>query len=84
MKHLHDAVTEYLDEQKTKIEALSWAHHVTPKQINDISSSSQMHYRTSCKSQLIHVLIHAKAKEINTGKSNDFYSMVSQSLSCIN
>ncbi|KAG2125532.1 hypothetical protein BD769DRAFT_1668784 [Suillus cothurnatus] len=72
MKHLHDAVAEYLDEQKTKIEALLWAHHVTPKQINDISSSSQTHYHTSCKSQLIHALIHAKAKEINAGSR---YSM---------
>jgi flagellar biosynthesis regulator FlaF len=83
MKCLHDTVTEYLDEQKMKIEALLWAHHVTPKQINDIIGS-QTHYRTSRKSQLIHALIHAKAKEINAGKSNDFYSMVSQSLSCIN
>ncbi|KAG2743417.1 hypothetical protein P692DRAFT_201870095, partial [Suillus brevipes Sb2] len=35
-KRLHDAVAEYLDEQKTKIEALSRAHYVTPKQVNDI------------------------------------------------
>jgi flagellar biosynthesis regulator FlaF len=70
-KHLHDAVAEYLDKQKTKIEALSQAHHVTPKQVNDIISS-QMHYRTSRKSQLMHALIHTKAKEVNAGKSNNF------------
>ncbi|KAG2738623.1 hypothetical protein P692DRAFT_20758224 [Suillus brevipes Sb2] len=63
-KRLHDAVAEYLDEQKTKIEALSRAHHVTPKQVNDIIGS-QTHYRTSHKSQLMHALIHAKAKEVN-------------------
>ncbi|KAG1834282.1 hypothetical protein DFJ58DRAFT_869095 [Suillus subalutaceus] len=63
-KHLHNAVAEYLDEQKTKIEALSRAHHITPKQINDIIGS-QTHYRTTRKSQLIHALIHAKAKEVN-------------------
>jgi flagellar biosynthesis regulator FlaF len=70
-KRLHDAVAEYLDEQKTKIEALSRAHHVTPKQVNDIIGS-QTHYRTSRKSQLMHALIHAKAKEVNAGKSNNF------------
>ncbi|KAG2124202.1 hypothetical protein DEU56DRAFT_744825 [Suillus clintonianus] len=65
-KHLHDAVAEYLDAQKTKIEALSRAHHVTPKHINDIIGS-QTHYRTSRKSQLINALVHAKAKEMNAG-----------------
>jgi hypothetical protein len=70
-KHLHDAVSEYLDAQKMKIQALSQAHHITPKQINDIISN-QMHYRTSHKSQLIHALVHTKAKEMNAGKSNDF------------
>ncbi|KAG2109481.1 hypothetical protein DEU56DRAFT_750013, partial [Suillus clintonianus] len=49
-KHLHDAVAEYLDAQKTKIEALSRAHHVTPKHINDIIGS-QTHYRTSRKNR---------------------------------
>ncbi|KAG2049247.1 hypothetical protein BDR06DRAFT_866438, partial [Suillus hirtellus] len=70
-KRLHDAVAEYLDAQKTQIEALALAHHVTPKQINNIISN-HMHYRTSCKSQLIHALIHAKAKEMNAGSR---YSM---------
>jgi hypothetical protein len=70
-KRLHDAVSEYLDAQKTKIQALSRAHHITPKQINDIISN-QTRYRTSRKSQLIHALVHAKAKEMNAGKSNDF------------
>ncbi|KAG2342406.1 hypothetical protein BDR05DRAFT_886714 [Suillus weaverae] len=65
-KHLHDAVAEYLNAQKMKIEALSRAHHVTPKHINDIIGS-QTHYRTSRKSQLINALVHAKAKEMNTG-----------------
>ncbi|KAG1777837.1 hypothetical protein EV702DRAFT_1221191 [Suillus placidus] len=64
-KHLHDAVAEYLNAQKMKIEALSRAHHVTPKHINDIIGS-QTHYRTSRKSQLINALVHAKAKEMNT------------------
>ncbi|KAG1885847.1 uncharacterized protein F5891DRAFT_989457 [Suillus fuscotomentosus] len=56
MKRLHDA--------KTKIEALSRAHNVTPKQINNIIGS-QTHYRTSRKSQLINALVHAKAMEVN-------------------
>ncbi|KAG1786352.1 uncharacterized protein HD556DRAFT_1248400 [Suillus plorans] len=70
-KRLHDAVAGYLDAQKTQIEALALAHHVTPKQINDIISN-HTHYRTSRKSQLIHALIHAKAKEMNAGSR---YSM---------
>ncbi|KAG1718337.1 hypothetical protein DEU56DRAFT_735573 [Suillus clintonianus] len=49
-KNLHDAVAEYLNAQKTKIEALSRAHHVTPKHINDIIGS-QTHYRTSRKNR---------------------------------
>ncbi|KAG1752352.1 uncharacterized protein EDB91DRAFT_1044414 [Suillus paluster] len=65
-KHLHDMVAEYLNAQKTKIKALSRAHHVTPKHINDIIGS-QTHYRTSCKSQLFNALVHAKAKEMNAG-----------------
>ncbi|KAG1888969.1 uncharacterized protein F5891DRAFT_965858 [Suillus fuscotomentosus] len=67
MKRLHDAVAGYLDEQKTKIEALSRAHNVTPKQINNIIGS-QTHYRTSRKSQLINALVHAKAMEVNVGE----------------
>ncbi|KAG1797353.1 uncharacterized protein HD556DRAFT_1233386 [Suillus plorans] len=70
-KRLHDAVAGYLDAQKTQIEALALAHHITPKQINDIISN-HTHYRTSRKSQLIHALIHAKAKEMNAGSR---YSM---------
>ncbi|KAG1728935.1 hypothetical protein EDB19DRAFT_1939609 [Suillus lakei] len=66
-KNLHDAVAEYLNAQKTKIEALSRAHHVTPKHINDIIGS-QTHYRTSRKSQLINALVHAKAKEMNADR----------------
>ncbi|KAG1730790.1 hypothetical protein EDD22DRAFT_960669 [Suillus occidentalis] len=74
-KCLHDAVAEYLDKQKTKIEALSRAHHVTPKQVNDIIGS-QTHYRTSCKSQLMHTLIHTKAKEVNADlPASSRYSM---------
>ncbi|KAG1743567.1 uncharacterized protein EDB91DRAFT_1247065 [Suillus paluster] len=42
-KHLHDTVAEYLNAQKMKIKALSRAHHVTPKHINDIIGS-QTHY----------------------------------------
>ncbi|KAG1843317.1 hypothetical protein F4604DRAFT_1938263 [Suillus subluteus] len=70
-KRLHDAVAEYLDAQKTNIEALSWAHYITPKQINNIIGN-QTRYRTSRKSQLIHALVHAKAKEMNAGSQ---YSM---------
>lgn len=70
MTHLHDAIAGYLDEQKMKIEALSRAHSVTPKQINDIIGS-QTHYRASHKSQLINALVHAKAKEVNAGKSTE-------------
>ncbi|KIK40520.1 hypothetical protein CY34DRAFT_24772 [Suillus luteus UH-Slu-Lm8-n1] len=61
---LHNTIAGYLDKQKMKIEALSRAQSVTPKQINDIIGS-QTHYRTSRKSQLINVLVHAKAKEVN-------------------
>ncbi|KAG1790130.1 uncharacterized protein HD556DRAFT_1446482 [Suillus plorans] len=74
-KRLHDAVAGYLDAQKTQIEALALAHHVTPKQINDIISN-HTHYRTSRKSQLIHALIHAKAKEMNADRpTGSRYSM---------
>jgi hypothetical protein len=68
-KRLYDAVAEYLDEQKIKIEALSRAHSVTPKHINDIIGS-QTKYRTSRKTQLTNALVHAKAKEMNAGRSN--------------
>jgi hypothetical protein len=68
-KRLYDAVAEYLDEQKIKIETLSRAHSVTPKHINDIIGS-QTKYRTSRKTQLTNALVHAKAKEMNAGRSD--------------
>lgn len=67
-KRLHDAVAIYLDEQKKTIESLSYAHNITPKYFNDIISSHTK-YHTSRKVQLANALIHAKAKEVNIGKS---------------
>ncbi|KAG0701647.1 hypothetical protein DFH29DRAFT_1000066 [Suillus ampliporus] len=63
-KLLHDAIAEYLAEQKTKTEVLACAHSITPKSINDIIGS-QTNYHKSCKPQLTNALIHAKAKEMN-------------------
>jgi hypothetical protein len=70
---LHDSIAEHLDEQKLKIEALGLMHNVTPKRISDMISS-QTNYRTSRKVQLTNTLVHAKAKEMNAGKSNLFNS----------
>jgi hypothetical protein len=70
---LHDSIAEHLDEQKLKIEALGLMHNVTPKRISDMISS-QTNYRTSRKVQLTNALVHAKAKEMNAGKSNLFNS----------
>ncbi|KAG1784872.1 uncharacterized protein HD556DRAFT_1250718 [Suillus plorans] len=65
-KSLHDGISEYLDEQRVKIEVLTRTHNVTPKHINDIISV-HTNYHNSCKPQLINALIHAKAKELNAG-----------------
>lgn len=65
-KRLHNAVAEYLEEQRVKIEALSRAHSVTPKAINDIIGG-QTHYRNSRKMQVKNALVHAKSKEMNAG-----------------
>jgi hypothetical protein len=55
-------------------DALGLMHNVgTPKRISDMISS-QTNYRTSCKVQLTNTLVHAKAKEMNAGKSNLFNS----------
>jgi len=70
---LHDAIAEHLDGQRTKIESLGRIHNVTPKHISDMISS-QTNYRTSRKVQLTNALVHAKAKEMNAGKSNLFTS----------
>ncbi|KAG1842322.1 hypothetical protein C8R48DRAFT_679071 [Suillus tomentosus] len=63
-KRLHNAVAEYLEEQRVKIEALSRAHSVTPKVINDIIGG-RTHYRNSRKMQVKNALVHAKSKEMN-------------------
>ncbi|KAG1899792.1 uncharacterized protein F5891DRAFT_1128793 [Suillus fuscotomentosus] len=65
-KRLHNTVAEYLEEQRVKIEALSRAHSVTPKVINDIIGG-QTHYRNSRKMQVKNALVHAKSKEMNAG-----------------
>jgi hypothetical protein len=70
---LHNSVAEHLDEQKSKIESLGLMHNVTPKRISDMINS-QTNYHTSRKVQLPNALIHAKAKEMNAGKSNLFNS----------
>jgi hypothetical protein len=67
-KHLHDGVVQYLNEQRLKIEALARTHNVTSKHVNDIIGS-QTNYHKSRKPQLINALVHAKAKEMNAGKS---------------
>ncbi|KAG1836180.1 hypothetical protein DFJ58DRAFT_691103 [Suillus subalutaceus] len=70
-KHLHDAVAKHLQEQKNGVELLSLAHNVTPKQINDIISHPTK-YCTAHKVHLNNALIHAKAKEMNSGTQNSF------------
>ncbi|KAG1859023.1 hypothetical protein DFJ58DRAFT_726481 [Suillus subalutaceus] len=75
-KHLHDAVAKHLQEQKNGVELLSLAHNVTPKQINDIISH-QTKYCTARKVHLNNALIHAKAKEMNSGQPNGLrYTLV--------
>ncbi|KAG1894803.1 uncharacterized protein F5891DRAFT_1151914 [Suillus fuscotomentosus] len=66
-KSLHDGISEYLDEQRVKIEVLARTHNVTPKHINDIISV-HTNYHNSRKPRLINALIHAKAKELNADK----------------
>ncbi|KAG1894666.1 uncharacterized protein F5891DRAFT_961189 [Suillus fuscotomentosus] len=82
-KCLHDAVAKHLQEQKNGVELLSLAHNVTPKQINDIISN-QAKYRTECKVHLNNALIHAKAKEMNSGTFQytlaELHEMVAQDL----
>jgi hypothetical protein len=68
-KLVHDAVAEHLDEEKTRIQSLAHGHNVTPKYINDMISS-QTKYHGSRKIQLANALLHAKAKEMNSGESN--------------
>lgn len=68
-KDLHDALTIHLDAQKMKINSLAHAHNVTPKYINDLIGNHTK-FHTSRKVQLTNALIHAKAKEMNSGKLN--------------
>lgn len=72
-KLVHNAVAAHLDEEKTRIQSLAHAHNVTPKYINDMISS-QTKYHGSRKAQLANALLHAKAKEMNSGESNLFTS----------
>lgn len=75
-KSLYDGISEYLNEQRVKIEVLARTHNVTPKHINDIISI-HINYHNSRKPQLINALIHAKAKELNAGKSFDILNTIS-------
>ncbi|KAG1807129.1 uncharacterized protein BJ212DRAFT_1213435, partial [Suillus subaureus] len=70
-KCLHDAIVRHLQEQKHAVELLSHTHHVTLKHINDMISS-QTKYHTMRKIHLTNALIHAKAKEMNSGTLNPF------------
>ncbi|KAG2028466.1 hypothetical protein BDR03DRAFT_1096444 [Suillus americanus] len=75
-KRLHDAVVKHLQEQKHAVELLSCAHNVTPKYVNDMIGS-QTKYHTARKIHLTNALIHAKAKEMNSGMLNPFpYSYI--------
>jgi hypothetical protein len=75
-KLLHDGISEYLDEQRVKVEALARTHNVTPKHINDIIGV-RTNYHKSRKPRLMNALIHAKAKELNTGKSFNVLDAIS-------
>jgi hypothetical protein len=75
-KCLHDAIIEHLQEQKHTVKLLSRAHNVTPKYVNDMIGG-QTKYHTVHKIHLTNALIHAKAKEMNSGMLNPFpYSYI--------
>ncbi|KAG1802917.1 uncharacterized protein HD556DRAFT_1304154 [Suillus plorans] len=73
-RHLHNAITVHLDDQKIKIESLLHAHNVTSKYINYMINSHTK-YHIMCKVQLTNTLIHAKAKEMNTNFWEDIYDL---------
>ncbi|KAG1818414.1 hypothetical protein EV424DRAFT_1540101 [Suillus variegatus] len=76
-KSLYDGISEYLNEQRVKIEVLARTHNVTPKHINDIISI-HINYHNSRKPQLINALIHAKAKELNADKPAGSHYMLAE------
>ena len=57
----------YLEEQKGKLDAIAMAHGITVKYLNSLVTS-KTHYPTTHKPHLMDTLMHAKAKEVNTGK----------------
>ena len=60
-------INTYLEEQKSKLDAIAMAHGITVKYLNSLVTS-KTHYHTTRKPHLMNALMHAKAKEVNTGK----------------
>ncbi|KAF9231946.1 hypothetical protein BU15DRAFT_67898 [Melanogaster broomeanus] len=65
-KLLYESIEVFLNDQRSKTEALSRQHDVTVDHVKQLIGG-ETHYHTSQKIQLRNALVHAKAVEVNTG-----------------
>ncbi|KIK13558.1 hypothetical protein PISMIDRAFT_34620, partial [Pisolithus microcarpus 441] len=65
-KALQADINLYLEEQKRRLETIATTHDVTVKYMDRLVTS-QTYYHTMHKPHLMNALIHAKAKEVNSG-----------------
>ncbi|KAF9242896.1 hypothetical protein BU15DRAFT_43446 [Melanogaster broomeanus] len=80
-KLLYKSIEAFLNDQRSKTEALSRQHDVTIDHVKQLIGG-ETHYHTSRKIQLRNALVHAKAVEVNTGQRgvHDLTKMVQEDL----
>ncbi|KAI6105163.1 hypothetical protein EDD16DRAFT_1486163 [Pisolithus croceorrhizus] len=76
-KALQANINLFLEEQKHKLETIATTHDVVVKYLNCLVTS-QTNYHTTHKPHLTNVLIHAKAKEVNSGNLSEVRNLLAK------